>query len=115
MKKLMFIVVVLISAAMFAQTSSGGTSGVRIGSGNPSKEFNPEMHFQTSTSTIEISSDEVALTEVEIYDENYNLVGTSSVSTNNFSAHLGNLPSGTYFIYLESEDSEVRVETIFKP
>ena len=55
------------------------------------------------------------MTEVEIYDENDNRVGTASIADTNFSANIGGLAEGAYTIYALTEDNEVQVGTIYKP
>lgn len=113
MRKLVFILIVAMSAGLYGQTKTGGTSGIRIGGGNPYKTM--EVNFSTITGTLEINTGDVAMTEVEIYDENDNLVGTASVSDSNFKANINGLTEGAYTVYAVTEDNDVQVGMIYKP
>lgn len=113
MRKLVFVLLVSMSVGLYAQTKTGGTSGIRIGGGNPYKMI--EVDYFTSTSTLKIDAGDAIMTEVEIYDENDNLVGTASIADTNFSANIGGLAEGAYTIYALTEDNEVQVGTIYKP
>jgi len=101
-----------MSAGLYGQTKTGGTSGIRIGGSNPYKMM--EVNFNTSTGILEINTGDAVMTEVEIYDENDNLVGTASVSDSNFTANMSGLTEGAYTVYAVTEDNDVQVGTVYK-
>lgn len=116
MKQYSLILLLFASVGLFAQTSSGGTSGVRIGNTGGPRVFVPTITFSTTQNNVSISSAEDKIKSFEIYDENYSLVGSTTFSpTSDFNASLNGLPAGMYTIYVVSEGNEERVHTIFKP
>lgn len=113
MRKLVFILMVSLSAGLFAQTKSGGTSGILIGAGNPYKMM--DLNYNSSTGVMEINTGDERMTEVEIYDENNNLVGTANVSSSNFNANISGLSQGAYTVYALTEDDQVQMGVVYKP
>ena len=115
MKQFSILLLLLGSVGVFVQSSSGGTSGVRVGSGIPG-EFIPTIVFNAMEENLEVTTLGDKLESVELYDESDNLVGSATFSpTSNFSATLNGLSTGIYTVVLTSEEGETKMNAVYKP
>lgn len=110
MRHALIITLFLFGTALFAQSNNG----IRIGNGNSG--FYPKVSVNTSNQLeLEKSTDSEAISAFEIYDSNYNIVGSSEFEgVNRTTVNLNGLEAGMYYIAIISETDKVQVSTFVK-
>ncbi len=110
MRHALIITLFLLGTALFSQSNNG----IRIGNGNSG--FSPKVSLNTSNQLeMEKSADGEKISAFEIYDSNYNLVGSSQVQgTSKTSVNVNGLEQGMYYVSVISETDKVQVTPIIK-
>ncbi len=89
-------------------------NGIRIGNGSSGKNFAPNVSL-VSENQLEISSLEVKITGLEIYNQEGSLIGATEISSNQTIVNINELHQGLYYVSVISEIGEEHINTFIKP